>query len=275
MSSDAMGLGATAIARRPVRLGDIDVAYRQSGEGQPVVFIHGLAEDGASWREIVDRLSEKVTAYCPDLRGHGGTSAGEGKGTAAQLASDLAAFLETVSGPAVCVGFSLGGVIVLEAVLRRPDLVRKAVVVGTSSKVGRAACAFFEQRIAQMEQDPAEFHRGLIADTQAQIVRKTAQAEAIATRRLEAVGDGRGYRNAARAMIAMGAEPLTERLREIRTPVHIVQGVEDMFCPIKAAEILRAAMPHATYSEIPGAGHLLAVDQPDLLANDIAAAIHV
>lgn len=275
MSFDTSDFSAAQAQRGRARLGDLEVAYLRAGQGPPVVFIHGLGEDGASWTPVVARLGDRVTAYCPDLRGHGGTTAGEGQGAAAQLADDLAGFLEQVSGPAVCVGFSLGGVIVLEAALRRPDLVRKAIVVGTSSKVGRAACAFFEQRIAQLETDPAEFRRGLIADAQAQIARHSEQAGAVAARRIAAVGEGRGYANAARAMIAMGAAPITERLGGIRPPVHIVQGVEDMFCPIKAAEILRSAMPQATYSEIPGAGHLMSVDQPDLLAADIAAALGV
>ena len=270
-STVAASDAATTTGR--VLLGDIEVAYRTAGSGTPVVFIHGLAEDSSSWDGIFERLPAGVAAYATDLRGHGGTTPGEGDGTSAQLAADLVAFLEKVTGPAVCVGFSLGGVVVLEAALQRPDLVRKAIVVGTSSKVGRAAAAFFEGRIEQLQGDCEGFRQALAADTEAQIVRNRHQSADIAARRIAAVGEGAGYANAARAMIAMAAEPLTERLRDIRVPVHIVQGAADVFCPRKAADILREAMPQASYSEIPEAGHLIAVDQPDLLARDIAVAL--
>ena len=257
-----------------VMLGDIEVAYRKVGTGIPVVFLHGLAEDGASWMEIARRLPPGFAAHMPDLRGHGGTSAGTGAGSAAQLADDLLAFLAKVTGPAICVGFSLGGVVVLEAALKRPDLVRKAIVVGTSSKVGRAAATFFAERIAQLQTDPDGFRQSLANDTAAQLASRQSDLDAIAAGRIAAVGTGEGYINAARAMIALAEAPLTERLRSIQVPVFILQGAADVFCPQKAADILRDAMPGAAYAEIPGAGHLMAVDQPDLLALEISRALN-
>ena len=263
---------AAAVETGTVRLGDIEVGYTRTGSGEPVVFIHGLAEDAGSWSEVTRRL-EGVRAHALDLRGHGRSSAGDGDGTVSQLAGDLLAYLEKVTGPAACVGFSLGGVIVLEAALQRPDLVRQAIVVGTSSKVGRAAAAFFEERVEQVRSDIEGFRQALAADTDAQLAHNRDDIAGIAVRRVAAVGEGAGYVNAARAMIAVASAPLTDRLRDIRTPVHIIQGEKDVFCPPKAAEILREAMPQAGYSEIPDAGHLIAVDQPDLLALEIAKAL--
>lgn len=276
MAQQLAATAATAAsATEEVMIGDITVGYRKLGSGVPVVFVHGLAEDGGSWSEVVRRLEPGHCAYLPDLRGHGRTTVGNGNGTAAQLADDLAAFVETVTGPAAFVGFSLGGVVVLEAALRRPDLVRKAIVVGTSSKVGRAAAGFFEERIGQVQNDLAGFREALAADTAAQVVRNHVAVPAIAARRAEAVGEGAGYINAARAMIAMANAPMTDRLRDIQVPVHIIQGADDVFCPRKAADILREAMPHASYAEIHDAGHLISVDQPDLLARELSRALNI
>src|SRR5690606_1617046 len=132
----------------------------------------------------------------------------------------------------------LGGVIVLEAALRHPALVRKAIVVGTSSKVGRAAAGFFQDRITQVQTDMEAFRAGLVSDTEAQIVRNQGAVATVAAHRIAAVGSGAGYVNAARAMIAMASDPMTDRLRGITVPVHIVQGAADVFCPQKAADIL-------------------------------------
>ena len=154
--------------------------------------------------------------------------------------------------------------------MQRPDLVQGAIVIGTSSKVGRAAASFFEARIEQALTDPAGFRQALAEDTDAQVGRNRDDVAAIAARRIAAVGEGAGYVNAARAMVALAAAPLTERLRNIRVPVHIIQGENDAFCPLKAAEILREAMPDAGYAVIPDAGHLIALDQPDLLAVELS-----
>lgn len=258
-----------------VEIGDIVVRYRQAGAGMSVVFIHGLAEDGGSWDEVIAGLGGKVTSYAIDFRGHGGTTVGRGAGSAGQLADDLNAFLEKVSGPAVCVGFSLGGVIALEAALRRPDLVRMVVAVGASSKVGRAAAGFFDERIALLAKDFNAFREALAADTDAQLVSRKDALDTINEKRLRAVGDGAGYVNAARAMLELAQAPLTDRLREIAVPVHIIQGLDDVFCPVKAAEILREAMPDAGYSEIPRAGHLIAVDQPALLTAELQRILRI
>lgn len=256
-------------------LNDIDAAYRRTGEGLPVIFVHGLAEDHASWDRVIEHLPAGIQAHALDIRGHGRTSAGRGEGTLDQLARDLIAFLEKVTGPAICTGFSLGGVIVLEAALQRPDLVRQAVVVGTSSKVGHAAANFFRERIEQAQNDPEAFREALAADTAAQVVRNCEAIPEISKRRIAAVGNGEGYINAARAMVGFAAAPMTERLREIAVPVHIIQGEKDVFCPRKAADMLREAMPAAGYAEIPDAGHLIAADQPELLAREISRALNI
>ena len=80
--------------------------------------------------------------------------------------------------------------------------------------------------------------------------------------RLDAVGDGRGYINAARARRGLNADPLTPRLSSIKTPVVVIGAEHDQFCPQKAASILLEAMPGAEFLNVPEAGHLMGVDNP-------------
>jgi pimeloyl-ACP methyl ester carboxylesterase len=257
---------------RHVRVGDSDIALREHGSGRTLVLLHGLAEDGGSWRGIQERLPD-VHTIAVDLRGHGATTAGQGEGSLAQLAGDLVGLLETDTGPAAVAGFSLGGTIVLEAAAQRPDLVVQPIAVATSSVVGRAAVAFFETRIGQLEAgDRPAFAAGLAADTAAQVASGAATDELVRAR-LIAVGDGAGYVNAARAMCRLRDEPLTPRLASIHGHVEVIGGSEDAFCPRRAADIMLAALPDATYHEIAGAGHLIAVDRPDELAALLGAIV--
>ena len=245
-----------------IELNDIVVNYRQRGSGPPAVLLHGLAEDHRSWDAVSSRLNG-FTVYAVDLRGHGRTVSGRGEGTLSQLSGDLEAFLRVVTGPAAVAGYSLGGTIGLKTAVDAPALIRHLVVVATSSIVGKAAAEFFAGRIEQLEAgDRARFEAGLRDDTSKQIV-TGADVDSVARRRLEAVGDGRGYINAARAMIGIRDEPLNPLLARIEAPVDIVGAEHDVFCPRRASDIIAETVHHSRYHEVAGAGHLLSVDQPD------------
>lgn len=255
-----------------VRLGDIDVGYVRHGHGDRVVLVHGLAEDRSSWAPVQSEL-KAFESFAYDLRGHGETWLGEANGTLEQLGGDLSRFLAEVTGPAACVGYSLGGVIVLWVARSRPDLVRHAVVAGTSSVVGKTALGFFESRIRALCEDRSAFEVDFHSDNAAQLVRQNDLLDAVVERRLAAVGVGGGYINAARAMMKLAKAPLTPILGEIRCPVDIIQADQDAFCPRKAADILRQALPQAGYHEIRTAGHLMSVDQPIAYAETIQRAL--
>ena len=169
-----------------VRLGDIEVGYTARGAGAPVVMVHGLAEDRRSWAVAQARLAaaRRTLAYdLPRTRRDGG--GGTGTGPSISLPRTIGRFIETLTGPAACMGYSLGGTVVLALASARPDLVTHAVVSATSSVVGRAAAGFFEERIALLRSDRAAFEAALRDDTAAQIVTPGADLDAITRRRIE------------------------------------------------------------------------------------------
>ena len=262
-----------------VELADIVINYRRRGSGPAVVLLHGLAEDHRSWDAVAAHL-DSFTTYAVDLRGHGRTTAGRGMGTLAQLSDDLSAFLNSVSGPAAVVGYSLGGAIGLHAASAAAASaaadapIRHLVAVATSSVVGRAAAEFFAGRIAQLEAgDRAAFAAGLRDDTARQIV-TAADLDTVVAARIAALGDGCGYINAARAMIGVRAEPLNPRLARIAVPVDIVGAADDVFCPRRAAEIIVNAVAQGRFHEIAGAGHLISVDRPRRYGKLLARLLH-
>lgn len=256
-----------------VSVGDIEVAYTEAGAGAPVVLIHGLAEARGTWAVQQRELTDLHT-FAYDLRGHGQTTLGNAEATLAQLGNDLIGFLEAVTGAAAVVGFSLGGTVALWAAAERPDLVQRAIVLGTSSVVGRSAVGFYDDRIAlAADTSSAAFATALRADTAAGLAGVAEQVDDITAARLLAIGDGGGYRNAARAMAGLGAEPLTPRLAEVRAHVDVVGATDDGFCPLKAAQIILAALPDADYHEISDAGHLMNIDNPQAVTDVLRATL--
>lgn len=256
-----------------VRVGELDVAYSAAGAGSPVVFIHGLAENHRTWW-VQQRDCPDLRTYAYDLRGHGGTSLGEAEGTLEQLGGDLVRFLETVTGPATVVGFSLGGTVALWAAAHRDDLVTRVVALGTSSVVGRAAADFYATRIGQAtDVSSPEFREALHADTAVALAVEHEEIADIVSDRLAAVGTGAGYANAATAMASLNQTPLTPLLPNVQAPVDVVTATEDTLCPPKAAKIICDALPTATYHEIEGAGHLMNIDNPNAVTAIVRAAV--
>jgi len=247
-------------------LGDIEVAYRQVGRGQRLVLIHGLGQDMNIWNEVqADWTGVESIAY--DLRGHGATSLGQGEGTITQFGRDLVSFLE-MTGPAVCIGFSLGGSIALWAAAERPDLVLGVIAVATSSVVGRVAAESMEHRISEVLTGDSGTMRTIIEeDTRSQLAGADANFASIVEARLAAIGDARGYVNGARAVRNMRDDPLNPRLEKIAQPVLVITGSMDPWCPRRAAEIMLEHLSHATFEELVGVGHLVTdIAAPDFLA---------
>lgn len=260
-----------------VDINDISVSYTEAGDLRsdvaPVVLVHGLAEAKESWKGTQEELSEFHT-YAYDLRGHGATTVGQPEGALEQLAGDLIGFLESVSGPAIVVGFSLGGTIALRVAADRPDLVKQSIVLGTSSLVGRGAVDFYKLRISMAgDTSSPEFAEAIKDDTAAALVAATDQLATVTASRLAAIGAGAGYVNASNAMAALRDAPLTPALSGISVHVDVVGADGDSFCPKKAADIIVAELADVTYWEIENAGHLMNVDNPDAVTATIRKAI--
>ena len=161
------------------------------------------------------------------------------------------------------VGYSLGGTIGLKAATAPDTLIEHLIVSATSSVVGSAAATFFEGRIAQLEaHDMKGFAAGLRDDTAQQIV-TGADVDAATSKRVGAVGDGRGYINAARAMVGIRSEPLHPLLAQIDVPIDVIGASDDVFCPRQASDIIVEVIDGCRYHEVGGAGHLISVDQPE------------
>ena len=190
-----------------------------------------------------------------------------------QLGGDLIAFLEALTGPADCIGYSLGGTVVLWVAARRPDLVTRATVAGTSTVVGRRAAAFFRDRIETVKSNFPAFADLLKEDTRQQLATAGDRLDEVAARRLKAVGTGEGYANAARAMAQLNEYPLTPLLPGIACPVHVIGGEVRPVLPAQGGGHHDGRPAPGNLSRGGAAGHLMSVDQPDAYAEAIRNAL--
>jgi 3-oxoadipate enol-lactonase len=248
--------------------GDIDVAWFEWGRGEPLVLVHGLADDHRAWRRTLAWLAVERRVIAYDLRGHGQTTLGAADGTVGQLASDLVALLDALAlERADLCGFSLGGTVVMRAAIEHPDRVGRLLPVATSSRVGRAALPWYEER-AELA-DAGGLEPVLERDTREQLANAPAELADHWTIRRQSTADPRGFANACRAMAGLHAQPLDPDLGRVRAPTLVVAAELDAFCPPRAGEIIAAAIPGARLEVIAGSGHQVELERPAELSRAI------
>lgn len=100
------------------------------GEGPPVLLAHGMSGTGhRDWGSLVERLAPQFRCIVPDLRGHGRSSYRPAGISYEAMADDVAALVHLLTdGSAHLIGFSMGGEVVLDAIIRHSGVARSVVL---------------------------------------------------------------------------------------------------------------------------------------------------
>jgi pimeloyl-ACP methyl ester carboxylesterase len=122
------------IPAKKVHVGDIDIAYKMLGRGDPIVLFNGGSDGMDAWDPSFPRsLSSNHTVIVFDSRGIGNTTSGSKPYTYQQLANDTAGLLDALKIPkADVLGYSLGSYIAQQLAIMYPDKVNSLVLVGSS-----------------------------------------------------------------------------------------------------------------------------------------------
>ena len=112
---------------------DIELHCEETGDGEPLVLLHGNGEDGTYFAHQIAHFSQRFRVLALDTRGHGKSPRGEAPFTIRQFARDLLAFLDARDiERAHLLGFSDGGNIALVFALAHPERVGKLVLNGAN-----------------------------------------------------------------------------------------------------------------------------------------------
>ena len=112
---------------------DIQLNFIEQGQGRPMVLLHGNGEDSSYFVHQIAHFSKSYRVIAIDTRGHGQSPRGEKPFAIKQFAEDLKDFLDARNiAKAVILGFSDGGNIALEFVLKYPERVEKLILNGAN-----------------------------------------------------------------------------------------------------------------------------------------------
>jgi 3-oxoadipate enol-lactonase len=106
------------------------IYYEVTGQGEPLLFLHGLASNGRSWKKQVPLFSQKYQVITLDIRGHGRSDKPIEPYSIKLFATDALELLSSLGvNSAHLVGFSMGGMIAFQLAVDAPDLVKSLVAV--------------------------------------------------------------------------------------------------------------------------------------------------
>lgn len=229
-----------------------------------IVLLHAFPVDHRLWDPQVEFLRNAgFDVAAPDLGGFGGSSLPQ-----APALWEMAAPV-VGSQPAVYAGLSMGGYLLMEILRKAPERVAGAIFVDTKATADSDAARKGRFDVAHaMDHDPdlSELAETLLPNLLGTTTREQRPEVVETVRSWIAQAPPAAVANAQRSMADRPDSLPT--LRTYEGPAAVVWGAEDTLSPKAEQELMLQAMPQAVGREIPGAGHLSAVEDPAAV-NDI------
>jgi pimeloyl-ACP methyl ester carboxylesterase len=274
------------MTERTVVASGVPLFVRESGEGDPIVLLHGFPQTGECWRAVAGRLAERHRVIVPDLPGFG-RSGPPPRYEADAVAGILAAFLDEVgASPATIVGHDWGGSMAFELALGHPEHVAKLVVSNApfrklDLKRGFHFLAFNIPLVPELAFRAAggrivDFMlragaaRKEVFDGEATRPYREAYADPAKVRSALAY-----YRTITRKIIGRRVRPrrppAAGNKRTIQAPTLLVWGMRDPLLPEAILSGIEHDIPHARAVRLEECGHFVPEECPGEMADAIEA----
>lgn len=227
----------------------------------PVALLHGVGLDATMWASVQDALGRESVAI--DLPGHGLQLPLTEPATLEELADDVLGRLPERSH---LVGFSLGALVAQYIARFHPDRVKTLTCVSSVCQRTETERSAVSARLASAEADfPATVEASIDRWYSGTVV---PQSVVDATRRTLEANDVQSFVNAYR-VFALGDAVIGGELSRIEVPALAITGELDPGSTPEMTRRLAAAIPGAKAVVVPGARHMLPVQDADVLARAI------
>lgn len=240
----------------------LEIAYAQVGDGPPIVFVHGAAEDGRVWQPQLSALADEFTIVAWDEPGAGRSSDLPAGFRLVDYANCLAALIERLKlGPSHVAGLSWGSTLVLELYRHHPELVATLILAGgyagwkgsLPEEEVSARVVGVRQLLGASAEESALTLPGLFADG--------PPAEFVPL--LEEIADDVRPESLRTQVYVMAEADQRDLLPRITVPTLLIWGELDARSSLNVANQFQRTIPDTTLVVIPGAGHVCQLERPE------------
>jgi len=245
----------------------VNISFDDYGSGEPVLLITGTGGRGREWaaHQVPALTSAGYRVITIDNRGVPPSELGPRGFTLDDMAEDAAGLMGAL-GISSCrvVGFSLGGIITLEAVLKYPDLFSQAVIMATRGRTDALRAAM---SAAAAEIEDSEI---VLPLKYAAVVRATQYLSPRTLNNEQWISDWLDIfelspQDASIAKAQRGLDVIDNRLeeyRKIKPPCLVIGFQDDLIVPPFLCREIAESIPECEYEEVPGCGHYGHLEQP-------------
>lgn len=239
-----------------VKVNNVGLFYQIQGnaQGETVVFVNGLLTDAASWAQHVPAFSKGYRVVTYDCRGQGQSDKPDQTYYTSLHAQDLLGLMDALEiDRAHLVGLSNGGAAVLQFAVDNPERANSLVLVDAYARVDAILKAKLQSWVAAMEAggSPLRFD----------VATPYVWGGSFLERNLETLSTfrekGRNLPITPAKNLIQGAmvHDCLDRLGEIKAPVLLVVGEEDILTPVKYSRAIQDRVAGAELAIIKDAGH--------------------
>jgi pimeloyl-ACP methyl ester carboxylesterase len=250
-TKNQVNYGSNPAVGKYVDVNDIKVYYEIYGEGEPLLLMHGGGGSIEDFVFQIPELSKHFKIIAVDSRAQGRTTDSDKEITYALMASDMAALIDKLNlGSVYVLGWSDGGNNGLELAFAYPDKVKKLITSGADFN--------HENWMAKDDSVVMDSNDPTILQTKPFLKRYFNDPEKLSPnpekvptikKKLSALWDN--YPNFT-----------TEQLKTIKTPTLVIAGDRDLVSIDQTIELFKA-LPNSQLCIVPGASHLVLIEQPD------------
>jgi pimeloyl-ACP methyl ester carboxylesterase len=266
----------TTFADHEITLHGHPVRYHLSGEGPPLVLVHGIASTADTWAPVAQALARHHTVIAPDMLGHGASAKPRGDYSLGAYASGVRDLLVALGHErATVAGHSLGGGIAMQFAYQFPERIERLVLV-SSGGLGRevhpllrsASLPGSELVLALLGGSWLRSAGSAVAGALGRLGIRTGEDLAGVAAGVASLGDARArmaFVHTVRAAIDPQGQRVsaTDRLYLAgEVPTLIVWGERDPLIPAAHGRAAHAAIPHSRLEIFDGAGHFPHRDEP-------------
>src|SRR6195256_2870969 len=276
MTTELIGMAPLARSKRKIRTFAGDIAYLRTGQGPPLVLLHGIPSSSYLWRDVIDPLSATFEVLAPDLLGYGDSDKRMDVDLSiAAQARYVVAFMETIGvHQAAVAGHDIGGGVAQLMAVDEPQRVARLILIDSIvdnnwpiADIARLKEPAWDQVMVNIDLRSG-LRKGLEAGM-ATAGRVTDELVDEGTRPFQDLGGRRAYLRAARALNNRDLTSRSKHIDEVETPTLILWGANDKFLEPRWAETLKHKLRDSSVEIIDPGGHFLPLDRPDAVVEAI------